>query len=140
MKQIIFLFLLLVFTATSFCQQSSTLKVQANTDYLKKSKTQKTFAWILTGVGVTAIAIAASTQSYVDAFTGIANEKNTASPAVYAVGGACIAGGVVLFIAAAKNKRKANAAVFIKKEMIPSPAPGRFSFSSVPVAGIRLAL
>ncbi|MFC0774035.1 hypothetical protein [Terrimonas alba] len=139
MRKITSLILLLAIATSAFSQHVEPATVQPRRDYLRKSKTQKTFAWILTGVGVTAVTIGLLTQDYVDAFTSIAEEKNSSSPAVYAVGGACIAGGIVLFIASSKNKRKANAIhAFFRMEKITEPRISIAGNTRYPALGLRL--
>lgn len=139
MTKITSLILLLTLATTSFSQHVEPAPVQPATNYLRKSKTQKTFAWILTGVGVTAVTIGLLTQDYVDAFTSIAEEKNRSSPAVYTVGGACIAGGIVLFVASSKNKRKASAMnAFLRMEKITEPRISIAGNKRYPALGLRL--
>ena len=121
---------------------SGKFSYQLKTDYLKKSRTQKTLAWILTGVGVGIVTIGLLTQDYVDAFTGLAGEKNKTSPATYAVGGACIAGGIVLFAASSRNKRRAaDAALIFRIENATVMLPCRQVVKSYyPAAGIQITL
>jgi len=52
MKQIIILTMLLAFVAASFGQQITPNQNWTETDYYKKSKKQKTTAWVLLGSGV----------------------------------------------------------------------------------------
>jgi hypothetical protein len=89
------------------------------TDYLQKSRNQKTGAWILLGAGVAGI------------FAGIAVQANKAPENTYALftdektdntgfviigAGACVAiGSIPLFAASSKNKRKASAELGIQK-------------------------
>ena len=84
-------------------------------DYLRKSKNQKTWAWLLTGGGVASVvggvAITGSTDSYFP--------SETVGPIMIAGGGAAIAGGIVLFSASKRNKSKASevsAALNLKME------------------------
>lgn len=91
-------------TATSFSQKTTDSVPSLKTDYLKKSKNQKTAAWILLGGGSALIA------------TGIIVGSSEESTFNDAAGGAAIAGigllstigSIPLFIASGKNKRKAN--------------------------------
>lgn len=141
MKKIFSFTLLFAYTIISLGQQNDQVKIKPHTDYLKKSKTQKTVAWILTGVGVATVTIGLLTQDYVDSFSGIAEEKNSASPAVYAVGGACIAGGIVLFVASSRNKKKANvASVSINMEKMPMFQEGAANYKAYPALGFRLTM
>ena len=51
MKQVTTFMLVLTITANSFCQQTNSSPTKINTDYLQKSKHQKTAAWVLLGGG-----------------------------------------------------------------------------------------
>ena len=55
MKKIITCTVILAFSATSFCQQNVQKQSLTKTDYLQKSKKQKTVAWILLGGGATLV-------------------------------------------------------------------------------------
>ena len=141
MKQIIVLGMLLILALNSVGQLTASIQSKAETDYLKRSRTQKTFAWILTGAGVGIVAIGLATQDYVDAFTGLAGEKNKTSPATYAVGGACIAGGIVLFVASAKNKKRAAGISFLLKMERPLAMHQSLRMlNDYPAGGIRINL
>ncbi|HJS55153.1 MAG TPA: hypothetical protein VJ765_11440 [Chitinophagaceae bacterium] len=83
-------------------------------DYLQKSKNQKTWAWIIASGG--AIAILAA---FAHDLNNILTDANSLT-GLYIAGGAMVGVGVILFSAAAKNKRKANTtSVSIKKEQVP---------------------
>jgi len=73
-------------------------------DYLRKSKNQKTWAWLLTGGGAAAaiggIVITTSNPSYFP--------SETVGPIMIAAGGAAIVGGLVLFSASKRNENKGN--------------------------------
>jgi hypothetical protein len=55
MKKIMVYFLMLVLPVISFCQKTNDSVPVVKTDYLTKSKSQKTAAWILLGGGVALI-------------------------------------------------------------------------------------
>src|SRR5580765_4557122 len=55
MKKIITCTVILAFSATSFCQQNVQKQSLAKTDYLQKSKKQKTVGWVLLGGGATLV-------------------------------------------------------------------------------------
>ncbi|MEP6711099.1 MAG: hypothetical protein ABJA37_01725 [Ferruginibacter sp.] len=97
----------LLFTATvSFCQETKPSQALTKQEYLQKSKSQKTAAWILLGSGVALFAVASP---------GNASFSTTA---VLAVGGiVATLSSIPLFIAAGRNKRKAmNASAYLKFE------------------------
>jgi hypothetical protein len=97
-----FLFtMLLIVSIASFCQQTNPSSL-TKTDYLQKSKHQKTAAWIMLGgdvaIGVAGIAVSAS------------NWESSGGDVLLVIGGAAMVSSAPLFIAAARNKRKAMAA------------------------------
>lgn len=116
MKKIMVYFLLLSVPPTSFCQKTIDSVPVVKTDYLTKSKNQKTAAWVLLGGGAALIG------------TGflIGNSKNStfddaATGAILGgIGFLSTIGSIPLFIASGKNKRKAmNGSTFIKMGSIP---------------------
>ena len=84
-------------------------------DYLQKSKKQKTTAWVLLGGGAACILLAdlignGQSSTFSDASTGVI---------IAGAGVLCMLGSIPEFLAAGKNKRKANAAsTFFKIERI----------------------
>ena len=119
MKKIIVFALLLIISATSFSQQTKPSPALTKQDYLKKSKNQKTAAWLLLGGGaaITTLGIALGTSGVVDeVFTGDSKSFDAATVLI-PVGLLSMVGSVPLFIAASKNKRKAeNISAFLKIE------------------------
>lgn len=101
MKQIIMLVLLLSLAAVTFSQQSEPVNANVNVDYLKKSKNQKTAAWILTSAGTIAIAAA-----FIHDLNNIFTDSKSLT-GFYIAGASMISGGVILFTASGRNKRKA---------------------------------
>lgn len=93
---------------------------QANpeTDYLKKSKNQKTAAWILLGTGAALdIAGIVTTGRNTDKelgnlFSSHESVNHTGEYILYITGTAALAGSLTLFIAAKRNKKKALSTSF----------------------------
>lgn len=138
MNKIIVLALLLVFATVSFAQQL-TPKHWTETDYYKKSKHQKTAAWVFTSVGATVL----FTTLFVDALSiaaTLGEGEATGTTLPYAVGGAMVATGIVFFIAAGRNRQKAKASVFISMEKTPLVQKQLIGSQSYPVAGIKIGL
>jgi hypothetical protein len=82
-------------------------------DFLRKSKNQKTWAWILTGGGIaTAIGGIVITTSNISYFPG-----ETVGPIMIAAGGAAIGGGIILFLASKKNENKGNKLTVLNLKM-----------------------
>ena len=106
MKKIIAYFLMLALPVISFCQKTNDSVPVVKTDYLAKSKSQKTAAFILLGIGITTLTIAAAGDLDLDVLG-----------TVVIVGEAATIASIPLFIAAGKNKRRAmKASAFIKME------------------------
>lgn len=106
-KLIITAIMLAVFLATIGQQTNQTTPALTRSDYLRKSKTQKTVAFVLLGAGATSIVIAATD-----------NEKDSFGGAMTGSGW-LLAGGVIasivsipLFVSSGKNKRKATGLSF----------------------------
>lgn len=127
MKKIIISTALLLVTFVSICQQT-TFPVLTREDYLKKSKNQKTAAWILLGGG-SALIIAGllignrKESSFGDAGTG----------AIIGITGflAATAGSIPLFIASGRNKRKSqHASAHLRFEKVPAIQPTGISYCS----------
>jgi hypothetical protein len=140
MKKVTILFFLVLFATATFCQQES-LKVKVTSvDLLKKSKRQKTFAWVLTSVGTAVLVLNVLVSPYTNAITGIAG-THSVNTIPYIVGGVLVTGGVILFVAASKNKRKANAAsAFFKMEKVPVYENTVFKNRSLPAIGFNISL
>lgn len=78
----------------------------ANQDYQRKSKSQRTMAWILTAGGgalVVGGGISYGAESNTSYYPG-----KTVGTIMMACGAVAISGGIILFSASKKNERKAN--------------------------------
>jgi len=118
MRKILSFCLVLGLSVTAFSQQTSNSPT-VNTDYLKKSKHEKTAAWILLGGG-TAMIITGSIiwgnevkkkEENVanDPFgAAVAPYTTTSGTALTVVGLASAAASIPLFVASGRNKRKAK--------------------------------
>ena len=121
MKKIIFCTVLLAIAATSFSQ-----------DYLKKSKNQKTAAWILLGGGSALVV------------TGILLANNAAldnlgtGAGVAIAGGVAVLGSIPLFLASGRNKRKGMRLSF-KNETAPQFLKGSFVYRPVPSVSLKIS-
>lgn len=145
MKKIINLTMLLAFAAASFGQQTTPKQDWKETDYYKKSKKQKTTAWILLGSGV-----ALFTGGLIAHYNYVNNPdhlletlsfKVTTGEVVATVGVLIAGGSIPLFIASSKNKKKAKAAsVFIDMEKAQVLQGAVFSNQSFPAVGVRIGL
>src|ERR1044072_8806263 len=104
MKKLLILCLILTSACKTFSQvDSASPNASAKTDYLKKSKTQKTVAWVLLGAG---------TAMTIGGVIAGRNGVDDIDPNEATNGAALIVGGIVLdiasipfFISGAKNKQ-----------------------------------
>jgi hypothetical protein len=135
MKKNILYFLLLALPVASFCQQTNDTVPSIKTDYLIKSKNQKTAAWVLLGGGTALIGLGfligdSKNATFDDAGTGIV---------LGGIGFLSMIGSIPLFIASGKNKRRAvKAATFIKMETAPSFQKQSYLQNSYPAFSVNI--
>jgi hypothetical protein len=138
MKKYITVFLLVLFAGKTFSQiDTATSHTSIKTDYLKKSKTQKTVAWVLVAAGTSLIVIGGIIGTH-------GGEEVNFNDA--ATGGGLIVAGVLmdlgsipLFIAGAKNKRRAMS-VTINSDFVPRLQQGIIARVPIPTVGLRIKL
>ena len=131
---------LIVFSTQALAQEAGVKQSLTQADYLKKSKKQKTWGWVSAGIGTSIVVITAIAAPLAN---GIANfaESKPVTTVPYIIGGACIATGIVLFVASSKNKQRAQAAsVFINMERVPVLQQTGIRNQSLPVLCLRIAL
>ena len=137
MKKNIIYFLLFAVPATSFCQKTNDTVPSIKTDYLVKSKNQKTAAWVLLGGGVALIGTGfligdSKNSTFDDAATGAV---------LGGVGFLSTMGSIPLFIASGKNKKRAmNATTFIKMEDTRIVQNQSFVQTSYPAIALEIKL
>ena len=129
--------LVLVLPVTSFCQKTNDSIPVLKTDYLQKSKNQKTAGWVLVGGGtaliVTGFIVGNSENStFDDAATGAT---------LAGIGVLSALGSIPLFIASGKNKKKAaNMTTNIKMEKSTLAEKQSFVRSSYPALSFKINL
>ena len=107
--------LLLVLNSGSFCQQINPTQKITRENYLKKSKSLKTAAWIVLGTGFvsTSVGIGIGLHKATETLIGLlylqTPESSNNGGALFYSGLAAMAGSIPLFIASSKNKKKAKA-------------------------------
>ena len=129
MKKILFAFLVLTLANDHLSAQvTEPTAPMTKADYLKKSRGQKTAAFVLLGLGATCIAIAAPGETSFDLLP------------VLVIGGAgCIITSIPLFLASARNKRKANALTAgIRMETQPVIQNGGMARAPYPAVSVNL--
>ena len=152
MKMII-LYILLILPTAIFCQSTLMDLPTVTIDYLKKSKSQKTAAWVLLGGGfaltTTSILIATPkaaedlTYGFGGFLSGEPAPQNdyTAESILLVTGTAAMLGSIPLFIASGKNKKKAlNMSANIKMETATIIEQQSFVQSSYPVIVLKINL
>jgi len=113
MKKNIILLMLLIISASSFSQQNIPSHSLTKTDYLQKSKNQKTGAWVLLGGGTVLIGTGFLIGDQKDASFGAAG----AGVVLGGIGFLATIGSIPLFIASSKNKRRGmEASAYLKVE------------------------
>jgi hypothetical protein len=128
---------LLFFCPQVFSQETSPAQSLTKQDYLKKSKNQKTIAWVLLGGGVLAggIGVAAGARSVC---VGCPEKPKDQSGWVI-TGGALMVSSIPFFIASSKNKKKA-AAISFKIEKAPALQQQGFVYHSFAALSFRIAI
>ena len=149
MKKFLIYFLLLVIPAASFSQSTPDHTPLVKADYLKKSKSQKAAAWIITGAGsmgllVTALADASQEAggSLVTLFSlGTVEPTYKSYTGLYVASAALTAVGVSFFIASSKNKKKAlSVSTSLKMETFPIMQKGMVFGHSAPALSLKINL
>jgi hypothetical protein len=135
MKQFITCTLILIFTTAGFCQQNKLSIDPAMHDYMKKSKHQRTAAWILLGGGT--IAWFAGVSKYMDQRDDIDGGGEIAM----LIGGIAVASSVPLFIISRHNKKKGLAAsAKLKIENAAYTRLGKINYPSFPALSFKIGL
>ena len=140
---------------SSFSQQSDTAVASTKQAYLKKSKNEKTTAWILAGGGLVmsavslAIVINDDAQAANNFVTTVINTSNNDSNTsgnktsltgiFFYIGVMCMVISVPLFISAAENKRKAMSISF-NNLSVPQIQKKNFVYQAVPSLTFKIAL
>src|SRR4249920_474227 len=115
MKNIIAFLVVFIIGMNCFCQQIESLHSIQKTDYLQKSKNQKTAAWLLLsgGIAMTVTGMVIYQNAYNSAVEDnpwyFGTDANPAGAVIATVGLLSCAGSIPLFIASGKNKKRARA-------------------------------
>ena len=137
MKKSMIHFLLLALPITSFCQKTNDTVPDIKTDYMIKSKNQKTAAWVLLGGGTALIGVGFligdnKNSTFDDAATGAV---------LGGIGFLSAIGSIPLFIASGKNKRRAmGGTTFLKMEDSRMIHNQSFVRTSYPAIALKIKL
>ena len=133
MKKLFFALLLVSLTISGFSQSIP----KAQTDYLKKSKHQKTTAWFLLGGGAVSATIGGIMNAH-EVFDPNSWERkfSTKGTPLLIIGDLSMAASIPLFIMASKNKKKALS-LSIKNEAYPQIYKRSFVYNNIPSLSIK---
>jgi hypothetical protein len=133
MKKSISALLMLAFlTATYGQERTITIPEITKENYLKKSKKQKTTAWIFLGTGSLATVLGA-----IEVNPDYGESTNSAF--LFIGGLVMIGASVTLFNASARNKKRGMSMSF-KNNVVPQLRNNNFSYSSVPSISLKIGL
>ncbi|MCY7310735.1 MAG: hypothetical protein LH619_08150 [Chitinophagaceae bacterium] len=143
-KMLFAIVLLLIFSISSFSQPTNSVQ-QFKTDYLKKSKAQKTAAWILLGGGsalmLAGFIIPQGEVTQENLFWFDEHKNDNVKTTFVLSGTLAMLGSIPFFIASSKNKRKAEGMkVLLKAEKLTSFQNLSFKQISYPALSVRITL
>lgn len=134
MKKIILFSALLILANSVFSQPANPSPALTKQDYLKKSKDQKTAAWIFMGGGIGLAILGFQADKHVEG-----NLENSGKIVAIVTGLAAISVGTTLFILASENKKRAGVISF-RMETAPLIQQRSFVYRSYPALSFRLKL
>jgi len=151
MKKILTYVILLAIAINSFSQQTDSLKSIAKMDYLRKSKNQKTAAWILVGGGIAMVVTGtivynnavnkAEEEDPLGTLLSLGTNINPTGAIIATVGVLAAAGSIPFFIASGKNKKRARAiSTGFKMESAPFIQRTSLVNRSYPAVSMKLSL
>jgi len=134
MKKIITCSVILAFSVTSFCQPNVQKQPLAKTDYLQKSKKQKTVGWVLLGGGATLVltGIIIPRGDLVQEVWSFKSYENDGVKGAFQLAGiVSMLGSIPFFRASKRNNRRAMSFAFknetatrlVKSSLIYRPVP-----------------
>jgi hypothetical protein len=141
------LLLLVCLICQTLSAQTTTIPTLTKADYLQKSKSQNTTAWLLLGGGATSSAIGIiigfkeATDSFASIFSTEIEEPSSTGTVLFIAGAVTMLSSVPFFIASTNNKKKAsNLSGFLKMENRPLLYQNNLSKSAYPAIGIKIIL
>ena len=136
MKNVTIILLLLIIATSTFSQQTNPAPALTKEAYLKKSKTQKTVAWVLVSTGFLSTMLSAVRTPSID---GGSDQMSSAQTVLLITGLAEIGASIPLFIAGARNKKKAMSMSF-RNEKIPQLQKNNFVYKPIPSLSLKISL
>ena len=137
------LIIMLIFSMTVFSQQT-TPPPAVNTDYLKKSKTQKTIGWVLAGGGTVTALVSLTSFNFLNIFRSMFGDEEgddniKRGETAFYIGSLAALSSIPFFIASSKNKKKA-ASLSFKTQRIPGLQQRNFVYHSYPALSLKLLI
>jgi hypothetical protein len=137
MKKVITGIVILMLCHTVFSQQQTPAPTLTKQDYLQKSKSQKTTAWILLGGG--AALVVAGSALFADDFNLYEADSGTGGGVMMVAGAVAVGASVPFFIASARNKGRASAmAAGIKLEQNNMIGQNGLVFRNYPAVTLKI--
>lgn len=144
MKKFIIISLLLIMSSALFSQETNPSATLTKQDYLKKSRHQKTAAWLLIGGGfvLSSAGVIGALVEESKAIWGTEPESTSNTPGVlFFSGGVMMLSSIPLFIASSKNKKKAKfATVSFKNEKTLQVMSHSYVYRFVPSVSLKIEL
>ncbi len=134
--------MLIMLASSSFSQQTNPSPTFSKQDYLKKSKNQKTAAWIFLGGGATTLLtglVIPKGEVVHEGWFGNDYKNDGIKAGLGLTGILSMAGSIPFFVVSSKNKKKA-ASVSISNEKIQSLQKGSFAYRFVPSVSLIIRL
>jgi len=142
MKKIITCTVILAFSATSFCQQNVQKQSLTKTDYLQKSKKQKTIGWVLLGGGATLVLtgiIIPKGDLVQEGWFGNSYENDGVKGTFELIGLVSMIGSIPFFTASKKNNKRAMSFSF-KNEPATQLVKSSLIYRFVPSLNLNISL
>jgi hypothetical protein len=142
MKKFILCLSLLAVSTVSFSQQTKSSQLLTGEDYLRKSKKQKTAAWLMLGGGALLFTGGYTLMIYEGLEgDGVHSSAFTVYRTAFYLGGLSMLGSIPLFISAAENKGRAyGLSAGLKVEKAKTVNGGSFVQQSYPALAFRIQL
>jgi hypothetical protein len=133
MKHITICTILLILSIASFSQSP----ILTKEDYLRKSKNQKTTAWIMLGGGNAMSVVGLSLFNFAGSADGEVN--NTPATVLFFTGVAAMFGSIPFFHAAKKNRNKAISVSF-ENQPLPQLQKNSLAYKAIPSLSLKFSL
>jgi len=143
MKKTTIFLLLAIFSISSICQQTGRSTTLTKEDYLKKSKSKKTAAWLFLAGGAAMVItgfVISEGEPELNLLCLCYVGENSGTKGLLIAGGVLSMGtSIFFFTSSAKNKRKAMELAF-KNESVPLITENGFAYRTIPSLNLKIRL